>query len=501
MKLSILLLMLSAAYAPAQVRRGRYTTDPVSPIAARLSAPAACPMLSANPPSDPNQLTAAEVGNLVSSAVAAAANPAIAVAVVDRGGRRLAIFRGTQATDPIVETALSLARAGAFFSSTGTPLSSRTVGYISAPNFPPGIPNQPAGALYGIANTNRGCYLSASFLPGQEVPRPLNATCTDYSAGIGTMPGGIPIFRNGEEVIGGIGVAGFANNDVAEYAAMVATQQNNFFVQLPLPAPGGVYLNGFLLPFLAAQPPTGVPAGPSPGAFQLGPYSGMPEPDGWLVGPNAGSVLSASDVSNIVISAQSLAQQTRAQIRLPIQYARMVISVADLDGTILGLYRMPDSPIFSIDVAATKARNVVYFSGPNLVPSDLPGVPMGTAVTNRTVGFGSQPFFPSGIDNTPPGPFIDLYNFDSANPCTQGHQPANLNQSGVVFFPGSAPLYQNAVMVGGLGVSGDGVDQDDYVTSGGAQGFLAPAAIRADQIIVGGVRLPYWKFPRDPELP
>jgi class 3 adenylate cyclase len=47
--------------------------------------------------------------------VAAAANPAIAVAVVDRSGRSLAIFRGTQAADAIVETALSLARAGAFF--------------------------------------------------------------------------------------------------------------------------------------------------------------------------------------------------------------------------------------------------------------------------------------------------------------------------------------------------------------------------------------------------
>jgi hypothetical protein len=71
----------------------------------------------------------------------------------------------------------------------------------------------------------------------------------------------------------------------------------------------------------------------------------------------------------------------------------------------------------------------------------------------------------------------------------------------VVFFPGSAPVYQNGAMVGGLGVSGDGVEQDDYVTSGGAQGFDAPDAIRADQIVIRGVRLPYWKFPRDPELP
>jgi uncharacterized protein GlcG (DUF336 family) len=458
--------------------------------------------MSADPPSDPDQLTADEVKDLVTSAVAVAANPAIAVAVVDRGGRRLAIFRGKQAADADVETALSLARSGAFFSNRGTPLSSRTVAYISGPNFPPNVPNQPSGALFGIENTNRGCYLSASYLAGQTIPRPLNATCSGYSHGIGTIPGGLPIFRGGEEVIGGIGVAGFdaQHYDVAEYAATVATQ-NSFFVHTPLPDPGGVFLNGFLLPFLALQAPTGFAPGPSPGSYELGPFSGMPEPVGWLVGPNAGSMLSADDVNTITSNAIATANLTRAAIRLPLTHAAIVISVADLDGTILGLYRMHDSTIFSIDVAATKARNVVYFSGPALDPLDLPGVPVGTAVTNRTVGFGSQPFFPSGISNAPPGPFRDLFNFDTANPCTQGRQPANSNQSGVVFFPGSVPLYRNGTMIGGLGVSGDGVEQDDFVTSGGAQGFEAPDSIRADQVFVNGVRLPYLKYPRNPELP
>ena len=92
---------------------------------------------------------------------------------------------------------------------------------------------------------------------------------------------------------------------------------------------------------------------------------------------------------------------------------------------------------------------------------------------------------------------------DVNNPCTQGLQTPSLawpqvNQSGVVFFPGSEPLYVNGDLVGGLGVSGDGVDQDDYVTAGGAVGFEAPAAIRADRIIINGVRLPWLKFPRNP---
>ena len=40
--------------------------------------------------------------------------------------------------------------------------------------------------------------------------------------------------------------------------------------------------------------------------------------------------------------------------------------------------------------------------------------------------------------------------------------------------------------------------QDDYVTNGGAKGFEAPTAIRADQVDINGVRLPYLKFPRNP---
>ena len=57
-----------------------------------------------------------------------------------------------------------------------------------------------------------------------------------------------------------------------------------------------------------------------------------------------------------------------------------------------------------------------------------------------------------------------------------------------MFFPGSEPLYVNGVLVGGLGVSGDGVDQDDYVTGGRRHEIEAPDAIRADQIVINGVR-------------
>jgi uncharacterized protein GlcG (DUF336 family) len=203
-------------------------------------------------------------------------------------------------------------------------------------------------------------------------------------------------------------------------------------------------------------------------------------------------------VANIINQAVATAEITRAVIRLPpSSRTKMTIAVTDLDGTVLGLHRMPDATVFSIDVAVAKARNVIYFGNP-LGSPDLPGVPAGTAVTNRTIGFGAQPFFPPGIDGSGSGPFFNLYTFDIAHPCTQGSQPLNLNQNGVVFFPGSVPLYKNGVLVGGLGVSGDGVDQDDFVTNIGAKGFEAPDNVRADQVLIDGVRLPYLKFPRNP---
>jgi uncharacterized protein GlcG (DUF336 family) len=229
------------------------------------------------------------------------------------------------------------------------------------------------------------------------------------------------------------------------------------------------------------------------------PFGPAGVPDGWLVGPFASADLSASDVETIVGQAVAVASQARAAIRLPLgSRTRMVIAVTDLRGAIRGLFRMPDSTVFSIDVAVAKARNMVFFNGPDRLAQDLPGVPPATTVTNRTISFGAQPLYPPGIDGTGPGPFFSLYLDDVNAPCRQGSQPRDLSQSGVVFFPGSMPLVRNGRLVGGLGISGDGVEQDDLVAAAGATGFVPPEAVRADQLVLGGVRLPFLKFPRNP---
>jgi hypothetical protein len=71
--------------------------------------------------------------------------------------------------------------------------------------------------------------------------------------------------------------------------------------------------------------------------------------------------------------------------------------------------------------------------------------------------------------------------------------------NGITIFPGGFPLYRNGQLIGAIGISGDGVDQDDIVGASGTHDFLAPYSIRADQFAYLGARLPYAKFPRDPD--
>jgi hypothetical protein len=140
------------------------------------------------------------------------------------------------------------------------------------------------------------------------------------------------------------------------------------------------------------------------------------------------------------------------------------------------------------------------------------------AFTDRAGGFLHRPFFPDGINNSAAGPFsteinnwsvfnvglqLDLIKANLQTVLSGGIAPCtsipNL-PNGIQIFPGSVPLYKNGVLVGAIGISGDGVDQDDLIAAAGDAGFAPPAGIRSDQIFVRGVRLPFLKFPRSPNL-
>lgn len=288
--------------------------------------------------------------------------------------------------------------------------------------------------------------------------------------------------------------------------------------------------------------------------------NGQSVPFGWLVTPHDGGDfdgtpgpdITAAEVEQIINAAVAEANLVRAAVRLPVSSrTRMVMSVTDTSGEVLGLFRMRDATVFSIDVAIAKARNTAYYADAAVLqPIDqIPGVPAGTAFTNRTIRFLAEPRFPDGIDAGPPNETfsilpdiadatglpiggqangaalvetnapINISAFDSVlgndafHPNTNFRDPGDglvgtgdpltdrkANQNGIVFFPGSTPVYgANGQLIGGFGVSGDGVDQDDVVTFAGAQGFLPPDAVtRADEVFVNQVRLPYQKFLRNP---
>ena len=107
------------------------------------------------PPPDPSQLSAEDVEGLILRAALAIDGPRMAVAVTDRAGRPLGVYRRPQTTNDDVETALSLARTGAFFSHDQAPLSSRTIRTLSRENFPNAVPNQPAGGELGWNRTGQ----------------------------------------------------------------------------------------------------------------------------------------------------------------------------------------------------------------------------------------------------------------------------------------------------------------------------------------------------------
>src|SRR5579863_10356072 len=175
-------------------------------------------LTSVPPPPTVQSLTAADVTSLVQAAAQAADPNTMVIAVVDRSGNVLGVYRKPSAPTLATgnfsaqvdtnELAVSLARTGAFFSNDQAPLSSRTVRFISGIHFPPGIANTANAPLYGIENTNRGCSLSTNFIAGQSVPpaRSISGATTGLGVATGKVdvndsdqaavnPGGVPLFR------------------------------------------------------------------------------------------------------------------------------------------------------------------------------------------------------------------------------------------------------------------------------------------------------------------
>ena len=266
-------------------------------------------------------------------------------------------------------------------------------------------------------------------------------------------------------------------------------------------------------------------------------------------GTDAGEVgtpISALEAQRILEQAFGVMSKARAQIRKPLDsLAQVTISVVDTRGVPLGLVRSPDAPIFGIDVSLQKARTAAFFTNAaasaqlladpsadvrSFVPAmrtffNDPAVLTGkTAFSVRAVGNLARPFFPDGEVARPNGPLsrpiaqwspfstglqsaLVLTNLaqhlgfvtgaslsDTPPRCSFIPDAApgqNRLQNGVQIFAGGVPIYRGATLVGAVGVSGDGIDQDDMIAFLGlnnaavALGTVsnAPSAIRSDTIL------------------
>lgn len=278
------------------------------------------------------------------------------------------------------------------------------------------------------------------------------------------------------------------------------------------------------------------------------------------------SPLTETEVRGVLEEAFTVMSRARAQIRRPLDSrAQVSITVVDSRGQILGIVRSPDAPVFGIDVSAQKARTASFFSG-TFAAADLGGDPSAdvrsfvqktrdfladpaaltgkTAFGARSIGNLARPYFPDGEVGRPNGPLSrpitqwsplstglqsaliignigQHLNFvsgasaaDTPQRCTAVPDVApgqNRLQNGIQIFPGGVPIYRGGRLVGAIGVSGDGIDQDDMISflglyNGGARVQTvsnAAAAIRADQLVVGPTapaRLRYVNCPVAPFL-
>lgn len=576
--------------------------------------------------------------------------------------------------------AVSKAITGAYLSTEGMAFTSRTANQIVQDHFNPGEDFQPGGPLFGVQFSQLACGdFTTALSPAQLQSNQTSPGPHASPLGLSADAGGFPLYKNGT-LVGGVGVMADAiygvdksisdvDANLDELIALAAT----FGYGAPIDRRDQVTVDGKVFRYsdadydnLLSSPPdapnfntfaTNNNVGSlvavrnfSSGTIKAGTAFGQPQSgiradtEGFFPNldafvfvdqnnnprfpPRGGfettaflgaAPLSELEVRSLLSNALAVANDARAQIRLPLgSPARVTISVVDSQGNNLGMVRGRDAPVFGADVSLQKARTAAFFSSPDAgnflrssalpeynylrlesVPGEI-NVATGSigsyvnqlsqflntnsvldgsvAFSDRAGGNLSRPFYPDGINNTNAGPLskpqgewsvfstglqLDLsinailtavvssaFNsndgigvtptdppgvaalleagvpdtgcvgkslalpgfpvipeFEETRTIPGGAQiPAPRLANGLQIFPGSVPVYRGDTLVGAIGVSGDGVDQDDMISFLGVHraGIQlntinnAPKAIRADNLTPQDVRLRYVQCPQAP---
>jgi uncharacterized protein GlcG (DUF336 family) len=468
------------------------------------------------------ELTRGDVERIVAQA-ASQATPGQVISVADRDGHLLAVYQVSYSGATLLRPSVRFARIRAsvdravtasFFESTGEAFTTRTARFIIQDNFPPNVQNTAGGPLYGVQ------FSSQAF----------SDVFAKTGLSISGDPGGVPLFKNGVPV-GGIGVSG-DGSDTAPRADLIklgdgdynghvynGREESDFDESVAMAGAVGymasagiradqIFIGGLRLPFTNSPVAHGQAAQTfeslvSSGAGQLVPFSnGNPNGQNYtgginhgfrafplvnfhgvegelrdpIIAPHDGLTygvgLTKSDITRVLTQGVAEALSIRGGIREPVGLAaRVHVTVVDAAGNVVGTFRMNDGTNFSYDVAVQKARTALFFSTNT------------AAISTRAVEFMAQAQFPPGQSNQGTGPLFHLQNEISVNGLTGG-----ILRDGITIFPGGFPLYKNGLLVGAVGVSGDGVDQDDEVAYAGTSRFRPPQSIQSDHLSDAAVR-------------
>ena len=219
---------------------------------------------------------------------------------------------------------------------------------------------------------------------------------------------------------------------------------------------------------------------------------------------DAPTALSVSDVERVIAQAVAEAQS---------QGTNATIAVVDRVGNVLAVFRM-NGAATAITVRSPDATISGGLEGVDIVPDSMAAISKavtaaylsteGNAFSTRTASQIVQQHFNPGDNLQPAGPLFGVQ--FSQLPCSDlmtrfaGAIDVGPHRSplGLSADPGGLPLYKSGTPVGGVGVISDSlyafdanvrdsdIDADERIALAASFGFAAPAARRADRILVDG---------------